>query len=618
MGVSLIDIIKEEIREAKTADDQFFVKAPYVFVLQGPPLKGPIGPLGYATFPLPVNPQDFTYALPFAAEITPLQQGGVTSEEGGICIGEISIDASMGFKPKPDLSNSLGAGDGDFSGLLGVGGGFYDNISGQMHFWRLANRCFDAYSALKKDPESAHKTSLEFHSIRDQLHLAVVPREFSLHRSASRERVAYRLTCKLAVVGPAEKITWVSPDKDLISKIKDTIGQIRAAIQAVAAVIDDVTAALDEIRRTISSVVSILDDLTTTITSFTNLVDGTKKFLDLPRQALVSLTENCEAMAGLASSVAGWPADAVQAWRNISDQMDALTVASTTYLSESWNKQIERYHNLVNQGPLETGTRQFGVQSTPGQGDTSYSVADVFDNGEKPGDMRRSANLTDEGRVSSLEYQGIAERVVGQGDTIQSIAAKHVGDARKWLDVAMINDLRPPYITDQANVPNTLRVGDKVVIPVRAPRGSPDTITTGAARTGDSQAAKNLGCDFLMAQQQDGLLGWQIDEAGGSTDVLRVEGIDNFAQAIEMRFKTEQGQNILYPAIGIPRAVGATGTRQASLDLRYQIRAQLLADKRVERLARFSFKLEEDRLTLDADLQPVGFSSLRTVSRTLT
>jgi hypothetical protein len=616
---SLVDIIAEDLRQARTGDDQFLVKAPYMFVLQGPAFNGPIGFTGSAEFPLPVNPQEFTYTMPFAAEITPLQQGGVVSEEGGIVIGEISIDASLGFAPKPDRNTARGPGDGDFSGLLGTSGlPSEDKISAQMHFWRLANRCFDAYSALKKDPETAAQTTLEFHSIRDQLHLTVVPREFALRRNAAKERVSYRFTARLAVVGPAQKQVVVSPDKNIIAKIKDTISTIRSAVQTIAATVDDLTAALDEIRRTIGSAAAILSDFLAVSASFEALIDGSKRFLDIPRQALAQLGDDCEAAASIADTVADWPADISQSFRVLGDMSDALIVAATNYYGESWNRQIERYHELINKGPLSVGARDYGVQSTPGQGDTSHTAASVFGGGEKPGDARRESNLIAEGRVSALEYQGISERVVGHGDTIQSLAAKHLGNARRWLDLAIINDLRAPYITDQAHVPNTLRIGDKIVVPARAPKGSPDTITTGAPGTGESQAAKNLGRDFLMIPVDGNLLGWQIDKAGGSVDVLQVEGIDNFAQAIEMRFRTEQGHNILYPAIGLPRAVGTSPNRQETIDLRYQARAQMLADKRVERVASLDFTLEDDRLVLEADLQPVGFSSLRNVSRKLT
>jgi hypothetical protein len=404
----------------------------------------------------------------------------------------------------------------------------------------------------------------------------------------------------------------------MIQKIKGTIAKIRDTIQKVAAVIDDVTAALDTIRRTISSVVSIITDLTQVVNSFTAVMDGTKEFLDIPRQALVNLTTLIESTAGLVSSTTGWPADVAQAFFDMGDQVDALIVASTDLRVTSWQQQADRYQRLVRDRFGTIGSKRF-TDTVTGEPDTGYSIEAVW-SAERPGDIRRAEAMVDQGeRMASRAYQGFAEYAVGQGDTIQSLAAKHLGDARKWIDLAVINDLKPPYLSN-VSLPGTLKVGDKIMIPIIGGGGgaSVDTITSGAAATGASQSDMFLGEDFKMVPLPDGVFGWEIDRAGGSVDVLKVTGIPNIAQALEMRFRTEQGANILYPSIGLPRLVGIGAFGPKLADARYQARAQILADKRIERLARFDFHVENDALFLDADVQPVGYSTTRTISRTLT
>jgi len=618
MGVSLIDIIKEEIRETITGDDRFFARHPYAFVLNGPGFKGPIGPFGYAVFPLPIAPESFSYRMPFAGETTALQQGGVVAEEAGIVIGEIAIEATTGFKLRKNIDTSFGPGDGGFTGELGHEGAFFSEISGQLAFWRLANRCFDAYSALKKDPESAAKTTLEFHSLHDKLHLLVIPKEFSLTRTAARERVSYRFSVRLEVVGPSDKLSdFPSPDKGLLATIKDTISKIRSTIQAVAATIDDVTAAIDDIRRTISSVVAIISDFTTVIGAFEDLVSGVKSFLDIPRQTLVALTAQAEEFANLAASIAGWPADVAQAGRDLADAGNALIVAGTDHFREKWDSQIARYKELTKKEPLtDVKSSEFAVGQTPGTGPTTFSVSDVFGGGEKPGDARRTRNTRTNDRLSET-YVGIEERVVGAGDTLQSLAAKYLGDARKWIDLAVVNGLRAPFISD-ARLPNALLVGDKISIPIKAPKETADVITAGSPTTGASQSEEFLGEDFELVQIDKDTWGWAVNESGGSVDARKVKGIPNFVQAIQARFRTEQGTNILYPSIGMPRAVGQRGVTDRVAAVRFMARAQLLADKRVERLARYGLKLTQDVLELEADLVPRGFTTSRTITQQLT
>ena len=73
MAASLLDVIQEEYRQKQLNDGRYKEKGAFIFVLNGPPGEGPLDPLlGYATFPLVINPESFEYQLPFASEITPL------------------------------------------------------------------------------------------------------------------------------------------------------------------------------------------------------------------------------------------------------------------------------------------------------------------------------------------------------------------------------------------------------------------------------------------------------------------------------------------------------------------------------------------------------------------
>ena len=122
MATSIIKELAEDARKNATGDKNYAMKGNYVFVLHGPRGVAPVGFLGRAQFPLVINPESFEYTLPFAAELTPLQEGGVVSEEGGIVIGEISIQGSTGFKLRKNLGDtSLGRGRGQFTGELDPG-----------------------------------------------------------------------------------------------------------------------------------------------------------------------------------------------------------------------------------------------------------------------------------------------------------------------------------------------------------------------------------------------------------------------------------------------------------------------------------------------------------------
>ena len=634
MAVSFIKTLIEEERQSVTGDDKYNKKGKFVFVLHGPPGEGPLSPLeGRAQFPLILNPESFEYNLPFAAEITPLQEGGVVAEEGGIVIGEISLQGTMGFKIRKPLGDtSFTTGDGDFTGLVDPGGLIANGaaaalgVTGHMHFWRLAGRCFDGYSALKKNPKHAPKTRMEFHSIKDDLHLLVVPREFRLTRSASKERFVYRYSIRCAVVGPASEthIHIPSPDVGLLQTFKNTVSKIRNAIQSIGAAIDDITAAIDEVRRAVLGVAGIIDDVSGIVDSFTDLVDGVKKFADIPGAFIKATANLVESAANLAGAVTGFPADVAQSFLNMATGLDRIHVAARDHFRENFDETARKYEQLTGghqEGLDDARDEQAEVlkaEADSGQG--RMSVQNAFGGAVKPGDVARGRRdpIKSRSRFRSGKFNGFEERIVGQGDTLQSLAAKYMGDAREWPAIAIANQLKAPYITSGGKMTGTITIGDRITIPVTQTVNAPDTLTTGEAVGGGSQAENLWGRDFELTKLPNGQYGWAIDSVAGSTDARHVEGEKNLVQAIDARFRTEQGQNILYTQIGLPRLVGDNSTESVFVNARYEARRQLLADPRIERLASFKLLIDQDSMIMESSIQPVGAASTRTISRMLT
>jgi hypothetical protein len=634
MAASIVDILAEEARKEITGDTNYAKKGAYVFVLHGPPGEGPISPLeSKAQFPLVLNPETFNYDCPFASELTALQEGGVVAEENGIVIGEITMTGTTGFKVRKPLGDtSFTSGDGEFSGVLDAGGIAANTstnslgVTGHMHFWRLFGRCFDGYSALKKNPQHAPKTWMEFHSLKDELHLKVVPRRFTLDRSNSRDRVTYRYNIALAVVGPASEqdITVPSPDEGLLQGMKNTINKVRNAVQSIQAAVDDVTAVIDEVRRSITNIAGILDDVGGILDAATDLVNGVKKFMDIPKVFINSASELVESAAGLAATVASFPADVAQSFREIGDGLDRLVTASRDHFREKFDEVGRKYERLTD-GPQEgkdpaRDARASTLSAAATSGKGRLSVTEGFGTGVRVGDVRRGRRdpIKSRSRLQPGRFRGFQERVVNDGDTLQSLAAKYMGDARDWGAIALANQLKAPYITTGPKLPGTLSRGDSIIIPIAETLANPDTLTTGAASLSDSQAESLLGVDFESVRIDKNTYGWAIDTAGGSVDVHKVRGVANLSQAIGARFRTEQGHNILYPQYGLPRLVGGRTAGDDFVNARYEARRQLLADARISRLVSLRFVARNDALELVSSVQPIGFTSARTISRQLT
>ena len=628
MAASIIDILAEESRQLRTSDEFYYRKLPWVFRLkvEGGSFVGPTGQEGEAVFHLPIAPDQFDYDLPYAVELSPQQEGGVISEEAGFIVGEIRISATTGYKLRPDRSLTFSAEGGRFTGLLGTPAVNFDDLSGQMHFWLLAQRCFEGYSQLKKDPEHGPNTRLELHVMKDDLHLEVIPRRFKITRSAAKERVTYRYEITLSVIGEAEDVRYEAPDeRDLFDKIGDTLSAVRQGAQSISAAITDLSAAIGELSRFASGIAGLIDDLKGIVDSATSFVTGTKSFFDIPAAALDRVVGLVESTAALLEEAESLPADVYQSLMGVNDSLDAIKVAARDHFQESWSQVAEKYNAETEPGfgedvsdPVQAEIDDKETEAAESQG--LMTVDSAFGGAVKPGDKQRQGLSAAQRRLAGREYSGFAERVVGQGDTVQSLAAKHLGDARKWLDLVIVNRLQPPYITNGARVPHTLTVGDNVIVPIAKPSRPPNVLTAGQAPTGSSQAEAHLGTDIELVKLpgRKNRWGWAVDTAHGSVDCTKVRGVECLAQGLAVRLRTTRGENVLFPRLGMPRLVGAQQLGDDKIEARFRAREQILADPRVERLLQLTFEAVDDSIRLNARVQPVGFNSARTISRMIT
>ena len=68
------------------------------------------------------------------------------------------------------------------------------------------------------------------------------------------------------------------------------------------------------------------------------------------------------------------------------------------------------------------------------------------------------------------------------GDSLRRIALRELGDALRWIDLATVNQLRPPYIIDSVNPADrqraTLIYGDSIQIPIGKVTDSVDRKST--------------------------------------------------------------------------------------------------------------------------------------------
>lgn len=612
-GNSLLGQQLELARQRRTGDTEFYQKKPYIFVINGPANKGPIGASGQAIFPLPIGIESYSYDLPFAAEVTVQQERGVIADEAGFVLGELTIDATTGFALRlaKDVSRPV---DTEFTSALAKEPADNELISGQMQFWRLAGRCFEGYSRLKQDPKTAEQTTMEFHSLRDRLSLLVVPRNFRLTRSATKERVIYRFQVRLSVVGQARgnAPVIVNDSRTVLDSMRDGIANVRKAVQGLSATLDDLTAATDALRRQLSAAISVMDDIRGIVSSANDLLDGTKRYLDLPKQAITSAALAVEDVAELADTLE-LNRELRATLRSASDDLHRLAVGATDYYRRDLSDEADDYNTATNRtGPNQSETLDTARQSAKDDADDAQgtqSFDTVFGGAVQPGDLVR-AQIADRVNRLRAQYNSFEELVIGRGDTLAALAARHLGDATKALELALLNQLSPPWITVGPRLPGTLQPGDKILIP-RSDTAAPNrTITTATTEIGKSQLDEHLGRTWKqvkVGRQYD----LAVDTAHGSHDLETVSGVAAVLQTLGVRLRTEQGDNLTFPDLGLPRMVGQLELGRDE----FAVRQQMVADLRVDSVLQTKISRDKDVVTQEVTVLLRGSDTPRTVSR---
>lgn len=178
------------------------------------------------------------------------------------------------------------------------------------------------------------------------------------------------------------------------------------------------------------------------------------------------------------------------------------------------------------------------------------------------------------------------------GDTLQEIAAREIGDASRWVDIANINNLEPPYITDDAAqaTDRVLLSGGVLLVPARPKQQLPREGTT---------EADLYGVDLALV---DGQL--RPNEDG---DLQLVSGRENLKQALVHRVTTERGELLWHRSYGslVRSLIGATNGPSSALLAAQYVAAAMRADYRVRDVNNTLATVTGDEIHVECEVVPI-------------
>jgi phage baseplate assembly protein W len=655
----------ELARQRLNDDTDFYVPDTFFFELRIPAEVSLTGQDVSFFFPIVVPPSSYRLSEPFTIEETPTIGGGLYVEENGIIQRTIRLEGSTGFRPrKIDLRRANGSksmsplrknpATKSHARTLNDLPATAD-FSGQRHFQYLQDSVFRVYADLKKDPGVSEKVQMMFHIPKDGEHWEVKPRTFELNRDAGK-RFLYQYSIELLVVGLAQVEGFdFSADQSVTDAVKDKLKTVRDAIGRLEGSIRDVTAAVNEVGLYLQDFTDTIGKVQGVASAIRDFTDGLSDVVRKPFGFVQATTTQLGESIAAATSILTPIDTLVSSIDTLSlDQLDARLlnksrqILDDLYIAQMYPELFQesvtsKESALRSQQGVERNSDQRREDAKASNSPETSTDYDELGTELTPGDAIRDENEINPGR-GYPKYKSAREITVESGDTLALLAMKYLGDARQWKSIAVLNGLKPPYSSEQANAPlasflgstglelegiapgveGVLGLGKKILIPTNArnPLEGASLPVLGADPN-DSAAARFLGTDFELEVVSAETVGDRVEydipvnTELGSTDVRAVAGLDNIKQMIATRITTERGTDPMYPRLGLRRVIGL-GFSQAELEgIKYAIQETLLEDPRILRIPNITLQQQGDALVVDLDAEIKNFDERVTIRQTL-
>ncbi|WIT25826.1 hypothetical protein [Bacillus phage SPO1L1] len=156
------------------------------------------------------------------------------------------------------------------------------------------------------------------------------------------------------------------------------------------------------------------------------------------------------------------------------------------------------------------------------------------------------------------------------GDTLQGIAQTQLGDASRWTELAVLNDLRYPFISDVGeSIPNTITPGSPLFLPQDM------TYDDTTDNDVDSYEDELFGTDLALTTSDTNfsyMAGGDL-ETTLSGDLQTVSGLESLKQDLIHRLITPIGTLTYHPTYGsnfldiVGSKMDSTWRTKASIEL---------------------------------------------------
>lgn len=574
------------------------------------PQDGKLDPSGTrvnAEYFFTVPPKAISMTEPFTTKVIPTQNGGKFIESHGSIFKEIRVQGTTGLRPRKGAPSSIPLlNTSAFETLvtpLGNPAAFTEirqlpteEVTGfdDIHFLRNIFRRYSDFKATNR------KVVMVWRNVRDGDYWIVEPRDFRLTQD-SKNPLTYQYQLNL-----------------------QGVSKFDAALASVGEV-DDPQATLRSVQRFTSRVQEYQQAVTESflvIATNINRVKGAGYFaIDSIVSPVTGVIKGLSAINNSITAARGVNAAIEEAKANLKTAVetiqDSLEPTTPTQISVDKRDPVVRVFRrlpiILAKIQTEKPLRDSVAATANGRRNT-YRNAYVQPAIGRSRVRRGPRTGGDPSYIGNSPSPGsVAEGRVGRGETIRDIAARLLGDARRWHELVVLNDLKAPYTADSATTrPGVLAPGDSVLYPSTDTGGadpfginpvntSPDELDAEGQPVVGDVAAQSYGRDIrLKTNVTDGgveLTDISVNQGG---DVSTIVGLPNVEQAIRIKFITEVKTLPAHPNFGARYPIGTKADIASFNTFRLNTIATLQSDDRIASVEDLEFTALGDVLALSA------------------
>lgn len=597
----------------------------------------------FAEYFFRVPPKVNEMTEPFATTIVPTQNGGKYVESHGSIIKQIRIQGTTGLRPNKKLPQTIP--------LLGITTEALEDLSpgNALRFNRnqipenevtgwddiiFLRNIFRLYSDLKQDDRLAGRIVMVWRNAKDLDYWVVEPVDFKLtHSSSSPMTYEYVLQFKtlarfdFSIGSIDDPLERMRSTRRFISRLQGYAKNIQRVLASVAAGIDR----LDGIG--VFAVNTILGPAVSLARGLLAIKESVSKFGSRTYNRAKELFDNlADALVQIANFTEGiflvdGPSSSPRP-----DILPRLGFEQRFTLATSEAAGVEQRFPL--QDPLVNNLRK--LQRTCAhvlaektlQDTVSSRSASARDRAVRAygtgGGTRLTRVLPETGGSSTFlgnisPPNAVVETTVRRGETIRDIAQRMLGDRGRWHDIAILNDLRAPYISNTGGF-GILQPGDIILVPTEGPIGvdsaqvnlnNPTDKETEVddKRFGPVQQAfgRDLRLKSVTVAADVDLTDLVVNNEG---DLSTVAGIPNVTQGLRLKFATERGELTVHPFYGSSFPIGSKATPAAFTAFQIDVRNTLRSDPRVSSIEELNLTAVGDVIVVSCRLKLIDSSDI--------